>query len=125
MKNEINTDKQVENAAKGRHYLGDGLILRVRKSGSRDFALRATIDGQTIERGLGGHPAIRLANAKAKASNMRLIIKQGIIPDKKSKKIINLFKDVAEEYIKIHEKGWKGNKSHDQWHSSLKSYAYK
>lgn len=117
-------DKKVRTAPPGRYYDGDGLVLRVRDSGSRDWALRITKDGKTTDYGLGGFPLVSLADAREAAFDMRRAIKKGDIPQRKLKVGGDLFETLAEDYIKAHTPGWKNPKSADQWRSSLKTYAY-
>jgi len=117
-------DKKVRTAPPGRYYDGNGLILRVRDSGSRDWALRITKDGKTSDYGLGGFPMVTLAEARDKAFLLRKEIKNGKTPERKIKTILQSFEELAEDYIKAHSPSWKNNKSRDQWHSSLSAYAY-
>lgn len=117
-------DKKVRTAPPGRYYDGNGLILRVRDSGSRDWALRITKDGKTSDYGLGGFPMVTLAEARDKAFLLRKKIKNGKTPERKIKTILQSFEELAEDYIKAHSPSWKNNKSRDQWHSSLSAYAY-
>lgn len=118
------TDKKVQAAKAGRYYDGNGLILRVRESGSRDFALRVTKDGRTSDYGLGGYPLVSLSEAREKAFLLRKNIKAGILPEPKSTIENHLFQTLAEDYIKAHAPAWKGSKSEDQWRASLTAYAY-
>lgn len=118
------TDKKVQNAPSGRYYDGNGLILRVRESGSRDFALRITRNGRTSDFGLGGYPLISLAEAREKAFDLRKNIKSGIAPESKVKLENQFFQVLADDYIKSHAPAWKGTKSENQWRSSLTTYVY-
>lgn len=117
-------DKKVRTAQPGRYYDGGGLVLRVRESGSRDWALRITKDGKTTDYGLGGFPLVSLAEAREAAFDMRRAIKRGDIPQRKLKTGGDLFETLAEDFITAHTPGWKNPKSADQWRSSLKTYAY-
>lgn len=117
-------DKKVRTVPPGRYYDGNGLILRVRESGSRDWALRITKDGKTSDYGLGGFPMVTLAEARDKAFLLRKEIKNGKTPERKTKNILLSFEELAEDYVKAHSPGWKNNKSKDQWRSSLSTYAY-
>lgn len=126
-------DKQVKHALPGRYYLGRGLVLRVRPSGSRDWALRITKDGKTTDYGLGGYDPggplhVSLEKAELEARKLREAIKNGLAhrqPNEKKKKATgDLFETLAEDFITAHAPGWKNPKSADQWRSSLKTYAY-
>lgn len=118
-------DKKVRQAQPGRYYDGDGLVLRVRESGSRDWALRITKDGKTTDYGLGGFPLVSLAEAREAAFDLRRAIKRGEPPKRKVRVGGDLFETLAGDYITAHAPGWKNPKSADQWRSSLKAYAYK
>lgn len=117
-------DKKVRTAQPGRYYDGGGLVLKVRDSGSRDWALRITKDGKTTDYGLGGFPLVSLAEARNKALELRRSIKRGELPKRKIKAGADLFENLAEAFIDAHAPGWKNPKSPDQWRSSLKYYAY-
>lgn len=117
-------EKKVRHASPGRYYDGGGLVLRVRNSGSRDWALRITKDGKTTDYGLGGFPIVSLAEAREAAFDMRRAIKRGELPQRKTIVRNNRFEDLSEEYIIAHAPGWKSTKSADQWRASLKTYAY-
>jgi hypothetical protein len=90
------------------------LVLRVRESGSRDWALRITKDGKTTDYGLGGFPLVSLAEAREAAFDMRRAIKRGDIPQRKLKTGGDLFETLAEDFITAHAPGWKNPKSADQ-----------
>jgi len=119
------SDKSVRQKGPGRYYDGGGLLLRVRESGSRDWALRITKDGKTTDHGLGGFPLVTLAEAREKALELRRAIKRGEPPQRRKKLGGDLFEALAEAYIEAHAHGWKNPKSADQWRSSLKAYANK
>ena len=117
------SDKKVRTAGPGRYYDGGGLVLRVRESGSRDWALRITKDGKRSDYGLGGFPLVTLAEAREKAFDLRRVIKRGEPPQRRKKLGGDLFEVLAEAYIEAHAHGWKNPKSAAQWRSSLKAYA--
>ena len=78
----------VKAAASGRHHDGDGLILFVKPNGSRFWVLRVMRDGKRTEMGLGGFPAVSLAEARSKAKAMREQVKGGVdvLADKRAAK---------------------------------------
>lgn len=117
-------DKRVRQAPPGRYYDGGGLILRVRESGSRDWALRITKDGKTTDYGLGGFPLVTLAEAREKALELRRAIKRGESPQRRKRLGGDLFEALAEAYIETHAHGWKNPKSANQWRASLQTYAH-
>lgn len=117
-------DKKVRTATAGRYYDGGGLILRVRESGSRDWALRITKDGKTSDYGLGGYPLVSLAEARDSAYLLRKDIKLGNTPTRANKVENKNFQELSEQYIAAHAPSWKSPKSKAQWESSLTNYVY-
>ena len=120
---------------KGKHPVGGvaGLYIRVKDTGSKSWMLRTVIGGIRKEIGLGGYPAVKLADAKKFALEKRRLIEGGIDPILQRaahKKMLSedqgkkTFAICAEEYIKMREPEWKNNKHKDQWTSSLTTYAY-
>lgn len=114
----------------GYHAVGTvpGLHLCVGGSGSRSWILRATVGGKRKDIGLGGYPAITLAEAHANARQALQSIKQGIDPisDKKAKRsaIEWTFKACALAYIESHKPSWKNAKHGQQWENTLETYVY-
>ena len=120
---------------KGKHPVGGvaGLYLRVKDTGTRAWMLRTTVGGIRKEIGLGGYPAVGLADAKKFALEKKKLIEGGIDPvlqraahkkklsEDQDKKTFAL---CAEEYIKMREPEWKSDKHKSQWTSTLTTYAY-
>src|SRR3546814_4611486 len=71
------TALQVRNAKPGRHADGRGLYLLVRPSGSRSWVLRTQVDGKRRDRGLGSTAKLSLAQARAKAVDLRTRMASG------------------------------------------------
>ena len=71
----------------GFHPVGGvpGLLLCVKESGSRNWILRVTIGDKRRDVGLGGYPAVTLADARDKARETRDKIKAGGDPVLESK----------------------------------------
>ena len=60
---------------------GDGLALRVQQSGSRSWIQRVSIkDGARVDLGLGGYPAVKLAEARETAAENRRLARRGTDP---------------------------------------------
>src|SRR5690348_4283350 len=75
--------RRAETAPPGRHYDGDGLHLLVREDGSAFWVFRFTSAGRTREAGLGrarGRNAVTLAEARAKAAQLRQQVRDGVDP---------------------------------------------
>ena len=55
----------------------DGLALKVKKSGTRSWALRIAVAGRCREMGLGSFPSVTLAEAREKARLYRAQVIEG------------------------------------------------
>ena len=64
----------------GKYYHKDGIFLRVRKSGSRYFEQRITIEGKRRNTGLGPSPVITLEKAEQLARRNRCLVDDGKNP---------------------------------------------
>lgn len=140
--------KQVENAKPagkkgGKEYWNDGggLYLQVRKSGHKgwQFRWRDRTTQKLRAMGLGGFPAVKLAQARNAAEDARQVVQSGGSPtlerDKALKEVqdqthaeenVLSFDNVADEYI-AHIlapdcKTGKTAKTVDQWINSLEMY---
>lgn len=120
----------------GLHAVGgvQGLALQVTPPNARSWVLRFVVAGKRREMGLGSFPDVTLAMAKDKARRAREELRQGVDPLAKqqaaqsalhaSKAGAITFKKCAEDYIGIHEAGWKNAKHAQQWRNTLEQYAY-
>lgn len=118
----------------GRYADGGSLYLQIAKGGSKSWILRYQLAGRVHDMGLGGFPAIGLADAREKARKARSLLIDGDDPltmrrEKKdahrgemAKRIS--FKEAAEKYIAAHKPGWKNGKHADQWTATLQTYAF-
>ena len=66
----------------GFHAVGGqpGLLLRVKPTGSKQWVLRYMLAGKRQDMGLGGFPAVTLAQARERARDQRELIFQGVNP---------------------------------------------
>lgn len=112
----------------GRHPVGTvpGLMLMVRDSGVKGWVLRAVVKDKRTDLGLGGYPAVTLADAIRRAREMRETIAKGGDPraEIKAAKAALTFEQAAAEYIKLHRPGWKNTKHGQQWENTLATYVY-
>lgn len=114
----------------GLHPVGTvpGLRLSIKPSGAKSWILRTTVGTRRSDIGLGGYPAITLANALERARTTLNEIRDGVDPVAKRKAsretITWTFKVCAEEYIKGHEPSWKNAKHGQQWRNTLATYVY-
>ena len=67
----------VRSAGPGNYVDGNGLMLRVRKSGTRQWIQRLTIHGRRVDLGLGSADLVKLADARRLAADNRAIARTG------------------------------------------------
>ena len=114
----------------GFHAVGgvSGLYLSVNSNGAKSWILRTKVGSKRSDIGLGSYPAISLAMAQTKATEIKELIKKGIDPiaERKLRKVLVewTFERCAIEFIKLHRNGWKGEKHAQQWENTLKTYAF-
>lgn len=105
-----------------------GLRLRVKDSGARNWVLRTTVAGRRAELGLGGFPAVTLAQAHEKAREALELIKSGVDPvaqrRAQRRRVAWTFKKTALAYIEVHRAGWRNAKHAAQWEATLSAYAF-
>lgn len=134
------TPLAVKNAKAGRHADGGGLHLLVKRSGARSWVYRFMLNGKARDVGIGaaGQGGMTLADARDKASALRLKVKAGIDPLEErnreaaealaaaqaAKVAGTTFRDVADAYIAANEESWRNPKHRQQWRNTLESYAY-
>jgi integrase len=130
----------------GMHGTGDNIYLHVaagtdNESGAAAWVLRYMLDGTPHNMGLGSYRdpgaarGLGLAEVREAASEHLKLVAQGIDPidrrrdereAERARKLANIsFKDATIRFLEVHESGWKNEKHRDQWHSTLKKYAFK
>lgn len=125
------TAREVQRLARedGLHRVGPGLYLRVRGR-SALWTFRYTQAGKTREPSLGPLETLSLADALAKAAELRARAKRGEVIDPRpasSAAEANAsvtFRAVAEQFIERMRAGWKNAKHADQWTNTLTTYAF-
>ena len=120
----------VKQAAPGRHYDENGLMLLVRPSGSRQWVQRLTISGKRRDIGLGGYPIVTLAEARKAALENRMALYHGadILGERRrvhaERRGIPTFAEASEATLALAMQGWKdGGKSAELWRASLNVHA--
>jgi len=111
----------------GRYIDGDGLMLRVTESGSKNWILRVRIEGERRDVGLGSFKVVTLAEAREKAREYRRLIAQGVDPVAEKKKVVDpvpTFREAATRVHADHKAAWKNGKHQAQWISTLETYAF-
>jgi integrase len=119
------TALQVRNAKPGRHADGRGLYLLVRASGSRSWVLRTQVDGRRRDRGLGSTAKLSLAQARAKAADLRTRIANGEDIETEADTAapsVPTFAEAARACHKAIKGGWANKRHSDSWLTSLQTH---
>ena len=110
---------------KGRFGDGDGLFLNVTATGTRSWIQRVVVHGRRRDFGLGGYPAVSLAEARRRCADNRKVIAAGRDPFiEKRKPAVKAFREAAEI---VHEKDlprWTSEKHAKSWLRMLERYAF-
>ena len=117
--------------AHGAYSDGNGLTLRVDKSGKR-WVQRVTIDSKRHNIGLGAYPAVPLAKARELAVANAQVIREGRNPiaekrqarEKSRRPDKPTFADAASRVIELRRPTWRNVKHAAQWSSTLETYTY-
>ena len=111
----------------GRYADGNGLYLKVSRSGAKRWELRTVVRGKRCDIGLGGLKLVSLAEAREEARKCRAIARNEGDPladKRRARTVVPTFRQAAEAVHKEHAKAWKNAKHGDQWINTLKAYAY-
>lgn len=119
----------------GRHWVDNGLFLQIDKrnlSKSWVFRYRDRSNSKLKSKGIGGYPALSLAEARKKADGYRMMLHSGTDPiqterakreaNKTTGKLLT-FGDCARAYVNAHKPSWRNTKHHAQWENTLATYA--
>lgn len=119
----------------GLHAIGGvpGLYLQVLPSGARTWILRAVVGGKRRDMGLGGYPAVTLAQVRDKARTARDAIDRGIDPIAQriaaqsalaaSRGAEITFDEATRKFLEAKSAEWKNAKHAMQWANTLEAYA--
>ena len=108
----------------GRFGDGDGLYLTVRAGGSKSWILRAIVDGRRTDIGLGGYPATGLAQARAKARELKSSIADGMNPvSNGSGPSMPTFAEATGLVLKMNRPRWRSDNHPTVWLQSLERHA--
>ena len=120
------TAKQVETLkAPGRHSDGNNLYLNINKSGAKSWVFFYRFDKTQREMGLGGLASTSLAQARVKALDALILLKEGRNPlaerlaSQKTEASKISFGAFADDYIKTHQGKFRNEKHKTQWASTL------
>ena len=111
---------------------GSGLNLTLTSRDRGNWTFRYTYNGKAKEMGLGSYPEISIVEARNLALEKRTLKSNGVDPifEKKilkkqeQEKAKRLFSQVTTDYIEDNKAAWKNQKHAQQWHNSLRDYAF-
>lgn len=125
--------KHLPSMRAGRHSDGGGLYFYVRVS-SRSwlFRYRDRDSGKLRDMGLGRFPDVSLSEARAKATDQRRLLREGVNPieAKREARVASsiesassrTFKQCCDSYVEAHRPGWRNAKHASQWVNTLNTY---
>lgn len=108
---------------------GDGLFLRVRKGGSKQWFFIFKREGKRTEIGLGGYgqgtAPVSLTLAREKAETIRQKLARGEDPREEARKPARVvtFADCMEGLLQAKADDWTNDKHRAQWEMTLREYA--
>ncbi len=112
----------------GTYQDGDGLFLKVGKTGAASWLVRLQQDGKRRDIGLGSTKLLTLAEAREKAGQLRKAVKvekRDVLAERKDEAAAKVtFRDAACQYHAENEAGWKSTTYARQWLASLENYAF-
>ena len=108
----------------GRYGDGDGLYLNVAPGGSKSWVQRITIEGRRRDMGLGGYPAVSLAQARRRAANNRAAVADGRdLLTEKRRSVMPTFREAALTVHKTNKPRWRSVKQTKNWIQTLERHA--
>ncbi len=104
---------------------GNGLYLKVDKSGAKRWIQRLVIHGKRRDMGLGSATLVSLADAREQARINRALARSGGDPLAEKRKEQPLtFKESAYAVYEINKPSWKNEKHAKQWINTLEKYTF-
>ncbi len=105
---------------------GNGLYLRVDKSGLRLWVQRIVIRGKRREMGLCSPDLVSLATARENARRNRQLAYEGQDPIqlKNEARAVPTFEEAARTFHELHKPTWRNEKHAAQFISTLETYAF-
>ena len=105
---------------------GNGLYLKVDKSGAKRWIQRILINGKRTDMGLGGVSIVSLAEAREVARNNRALARKGGDPlaEKRMRMEIPTFESATYSVYELNKPTWKNEKHAQQWISTMEDYVF-
>jgi hypothetical protein len=124
--------RAVKTAGDGMHGDGGGLYLRA-KGDVRSWVVRFTEAGKKREMGLGSTATVSLAEARAKAAEVRALVAAGQDPIATRKAPVarstpaltggTTFRDAMDGYLALNAAAWTSQKHQKEWPQTLNTHA--
>ncbi len=112
----------------GTYQDGEGLFLKVGKTGAASWLLRLQHDGKRRDIGLGSARLVTLAEARASAGELRKAVKvekRDVLAERRDEAAARItFQEAARQYHSENEAGWESTVYARQWLASLENYAF-
>ena len=109
----------------GRHGDGAGLYLNVTAAGSKSWVQRIVIDGRRRDIGLGGYPAVGLAEARSLAVGNQTAIAKGLDPViEKRRSAIPTFREAARQTHQANLPRWRNQRHASSWLQTLERHTF-
>ena len=114
----------------GTYADGNGLALRLDDKGYRRWIWRGRVNGKSVVRGLGGFPAVPLAEARKAAARVRADAKAGqlegappALEPAPAVPTVPTFSEAAAVVIELRRPTWRNWRHAAQWQYTLNAYA--
>jgi integrase len=110
----------------GKYFDGNGLFLKVKDNGAKQWVQRIVIRGKRTEMGLGSVDLVSLSEAREVALQNRKLARSGGDPlkAKRESQAIMTFEDAARRVHELNEPSWSNPKHAAQFISTLETYAF-
>ena len=109
----------VRSAGPGNYVDGNGLMLRVRKSGTRQWIQRLMIHGRRVDLGLGSAELVKLADARRVAADNRAIARTGDDPRRSR---VPTFEKAEKICFAEKRDTWRSKSPANNWRSAMDRY---
>ena len=110
---------RVRSAGPGNYVDGNGLMLRVRKTGTRQWIQRLMIHGRRVDLGLGSAELVKLADARKVAADNRAIARTGGDPRRSR---VPTFEKAEKICFSEKRDTWRSKSPANNWRSAVDRY---
>ncbi|WP_050526388.1 tyrosine-type recombinase/integrase [Pseudorhodobacter aquimaris] len=110
----------------GKHFDGNGLFLKVKTNGAKQWVQRITIRGKRTEMGLGSADLVSLGEAREAALQNLKLARSGGDPlkAKRENQAVLTFEEAARKVHELQKPSWSNPKHAAQFISTLETYAF-